>query len=105
MNKIDFLTDVKTWFEGKFGVDPVEQAKKVADAHLDAYVEEMINKNGPMGSTVGAVKQLFKNHFHLSNAVAGLQGIISDLTQKVTSLLTPEAPIAPHPDIGGDDVE
>ena len=100
MNKIDFLTEVKDWFEGKFGTDPAEQAKKVADAHLDAYVDELYEKST---GGLGVVKTAFKNHFHLANTVSGLQAIVADLSKKVESLLPSSKPV--KPDIGGNDVE
>lgn len=97
MNKIDFLVEVKDWFEGKFGTDPVEQSKKVAEAHLEAYVYDKYK-----GDRSHAVEDMFKSHFHLCGAVSSLQGVVARISETVESLLP--KPIS-RPDIGGDDVE
>lgn len=96
MNTIDFLADVKKWFEGKFGTDPVEQSKKIAEAHIERYVASTYT------STSSAVEALFKHHFHLCSAVSGLQSVLADLCKKVDSLMP--KPVE-NPDIGGKDVE
>lgn len=98
MNKIDFLTDIQTWFTKKFGSEPEQQAKKVAEAHIESYISETF---GTGWST--AMNSLFKNHFHLSNAVVELQNVASDLKTKIESLL-PKSGLK-RPDIGAEDVE